>query len=174
MKVIKAIDTLAVSTHFVLPNDTNMQNNLFGGTLMAWMDEIASISAHRASKRVVVTANVYNISFSNPIPLGSLVTLEAKVSRAFSSSMEVVVEVFVEDRVSGKKEKSNEAIFVFVAIDQNGSAIGVPQVEPETESEKRRYASALRRKQLSLVLAGRMKPSEATELKEIFEEREKA
>lgn len=169
MKSITPKETIAISTHFVLPNDTNMLNNLFGGTLMAWMDEIASISAHRACRRVVVTAAVNNVSFKAPIPLGAMVTLEAKVSRTFTSSMEVVVDVFVEDAISGKKNKSNQAILNFVAVDGIGRPIEVPELIPETENENKRYEAALRRKQLSLILAGKMKPGDATELKALFD-----
>jgi len=168
MKAKTAKETCATTTKIVLPNDTNPLGNLFGGELMAWMDIIASISAHRHSKRVVVTASVNNVSFQQPIKHGSIVTLEAKVSRAFSSSMEVFIDVFVEDRVSGKMEKSNEAIYTFVAVDQNGGPIEVPELIPETEEEKIRYDGALRRKQLSLILAGKMDPKDATELKKLF------
>ncbi|MFO0435312.1 MAG: acyl-CoA thioesterase, partial [Sphingobacteriaceae bacterium] len=98
----------------------------------------------------------------------SVVTLEAKVSRAFSSSMEIFVDVWVENPVTGEKTKCNEAILTFVAIDQNGAPLPVPQLEPETELEKKRFESALRRRQLSLILAGRIKPEEATELKALF------
>lgn len=164
----KASETLAVTTRMVLPNDTNTLGNLFGGQLLAWMDVIASVSSHRHCRRVVVTASVNNVSFREPIANSSIVTLEAKVSRAFSSSMEVFVDVFVEDPVSGKKRKSNEAIYTFVAVDQNGGPIQVPELIPETEEEKNRYEGALRRKQLSLILAGKMAPSEATELKALF------
>ena len=152
----------------MLPNDTNTLGNLFGGQLLAWMDVIASVSAHRHSRRVVVTANVNNVSFNSPINHASIVTLEAKVSRAFNSSMEVFVDVFVEDNVTGKRNKSNEAIYTFVAVDQNGGPIQVPELIPETAEEIDRYEGALRRKQLALILAGKMKPSEATELKALF------
>jgi acyl-CoA hydrolase len=132
------------------------------------MDVIASVSAHRHSKRVVVTASVNNVSFQKPINHASIVTLEAKVSRAFNSSMEVFLDVFVEDPVTGKREKCNEAIYTFVAVDQNGNPIQVPELIPETDEEKMRYEGALRRKQLALILAGKMKASEATELKKLF------
>jgi acyl-CoA hydrolase len=168
MKANKAILTLAITTKIVLPNDTNTLGNLFGGQLLAWMDVIASVSAHRHSKRVVVTASVNNVSFQKPINHASIVTLEAKVSRAFNSSMEVFLDVFVEDAVTGQREKCNEAIYTFVAVDQNGNPIQVPELIPETEEEKTRYEGALRRKQLALILAGKMKPSEATELKKLF------
>ncbi len=115
-----------------------------------------------------VTATVNNVSFKEPIKLGSVVTLEAKVSRAFNSSMEVFIDVFVEDLVTGKRHKCNEAIYTFVAIDQNGSPLPVPELIPETDREKERFEGALRRKQLALILAGKMKPHEAKELKALF------
>ena len=123
----KAAETLSISTKVVLPNDTNTQGNLFGGQLLAWMDLISSVSAHRHCKRVVVTASVNNVSFQKPIKHASILTLEAKVSRAFSSSMEVFVDVFVEDAITGFREKCNEAIYTFVAVDQNGGPIQVPE-----------------------------------------------
>lgn len=168
MKARTAKETLSVTTKLVLPNDTNTLGNLFGGQLLAWMDVIASVSAHRHCRRVVVTASVNNVSFQQPIQQASIVTLEAKVSRAFSSSMEVFVDVFVEDHVTGKLIKSNEAIYTFVAVDQNGGPIQVPELIPETEEEKKRYDGALRRKELSLILAGKMNPKDAVNLKKLF------
>ncbi|MGB0887776.1 MAG: acyl-CoA thioesterase [Vicingaceae bacterium] len=168
MKTKTPSQSLAVTTKVVLPNDTNMLDNLYGGNLLHWMDNIAAISAHRHCKRVVVTASVNHVEFRKPIELGSIVTMEAKVSRAFNSSMEVFIDVYVENPITGKQVKSNEAIYTFVAVDQNGSAIAVPQIKPETDIEKERYDAALRRKQLSLILAGKMKPEEATELKALF------
>lgn len=165
---VKAQATLAVSTKLVLPNDTNTLSNLFGGKLLAWMDEIASISAHRHCRRVVVTASVNSVAFKNPVKLGDMVTLRAKVSRAFTSSMEVFVDVFVEDHMTGAETKVNEAIYTFVAVDQRGNPIDVPSLLPETDEEKSRYDGALRRRQLSLILAGKMKASEANELKKLF------
>jgi acyl-CoA hydrolase len=169
MKAKKPLESLAVTTKVVLPNDTNMLDNLYGGNLLHWMDNIAAISAHRHCKRVVVTASVNHVEFRIPIELGSIVTMEAKVSRAFNSSMEVFIDVYVENPITGKQVKSNEAIYTFVAVDQNGSAIAVPPIHPESEIEKERYTAALRRKQLSLILAGKMKPEEATELKALFQ-----
>ena len=168
MKSKTAKETLSITTIIVLPNDTNTQGNLFGGQLLAWMDVISSVAAHRHCKRVVVTAAVNNVSFQKPIKHASIVTLEAKVSRAFSTSMEIIVDVFVEDQITGEREKCNEAIYTFVAVDQNGGPIHVPELIPETEEEKKRFEGALRRKQLSLILAGKMKASEATELKKLF------
>ena len=169
MKTKTAKETLAVMTEIVLPNDTNTLGNLMGGRLLHWMDICAAISSHRCSNRIVVTASVNNVSFAHPIKLGDIVTLEAKVSRSFTTSMEVVIDVFVEDHRTGAKTKCNEAIYTFVAVDQIGSPINVPEVVPETEQEKKRYEGALRRKELSLILAGKMKADEATELKKLFD-----
>ncbi len=168
IKAKTAKESLAITTQHVLPNDTNNLGNLFGGRLLQWMDIIAAISAHRHCKRVVVTAAVNNVAFKEPIKFASIVTLESKVSRAFSTSMEVFIDVYVEDPVTGEKSKSNEAIYSFVAVDQNGSPLPVPELIPETEQEKLRFESALRRRQLSLILAGKMKPNDATELKALF------
>ena len=155
-------------TELVLPNDTNGLNNLMGGRMMHMMDVVSAIAAQRHSNRIVVTASVDNVSFRHPIKLGNVVTLTAKVTRSFSSSMEVHIEVWSEDVPSNTKEKSNEAFFTFVAVDQTGNPIDVPELIPETEEEKKLYESALRRRQLRLVLAGRMKPEDAKELKSLF------
>lgn len=168
MKTKTASETLAVMTEIVLPNDTNTLGNLMGGRLLHWLDICAAISAHRCSNRIVVTASVNNVSFAHPIKLGDIITLEAKVSRSFTSSMEVIIDVFVEDHRTGKKTKCNDAIYTFVAVDQMGSPINVPEIIPETQQEKKRYEGALRRKQLSLILSGKMKPEDATELKALF------
>ena len=167
-KTKTAKETAAITSQFVLPNDTNALGNLAGGKLLHWMDITAAISAHRLCKRVVVTASVNNVSFNRPIKLGSIVTLEAQVSRSFSTAMEVFIDVWVEDAVTGEHIKCNEAIYTFVAVDQNGSPLPVPELVPETEKEKQRFDSALRRRQLSLILAGKMKPEQATELKALF------
>lgn len=167
-KTKKASETRAVLTEIVLPNDTNTLGNLAGGKLLHWMDVASAIACHRLCRRVVVTASVNHVSFAQPIKLGSIVTLEAQVSRAFNTSMEVYIDVFVEDNVTGERTKHNQAIYTFVAVDQNGAPLPVPQVEPETPEDKLRFDGALRRRQLSLILSGKMKPEEATELKALF------
>jgi acyl-CoA hydrolase len=156
-------------TDMVLPSEPNPLNNLFGGELLARMDRAASIAARRHSRRIVVTASVNHVAFNRMVPLGSVVTIEAQVTRAFKSSMEVYMDVWVEDRESGERTKANEAIYTFVAVDDTGRPIQIAPITPETEIEKQRYDAALRRKQLSLVLAGKMKAKDATELKALFE-----
>lgn len=162
-------ESRTVITDIVLPSETNPIGNLFGGELLARMDRAASISARRHSRRIVVTASVNHVAFNKMIPLGSVVTVEAHVSRAFKSSMEIYMDVWIEDRESGMRSKANEGIYTFVAVDEMGSPVPVPELVPETELEKERFDAALRRRQLSLVLAGKMKPKDATELKALFQ-----
>jgi len=161
-------DSKTILTDLVLPSETNPLGNLFGGELLARMDRAASIAARRHSRRIVVTASVNHVAFNRMIPLGSVVTVEAKISRAFRTSMEIVIDVWIEDRESGLKSQANEAIYTFVAVDEQGIPVLIPQVTPESDLEKKRYDAALRRKQLSLVLAGKMQPEDATELKALF------
>ena len=158
-----------IQTDFVLPADTNSLNNLFGGELLARMDKVASIAAIKHSEQIVVTASINNVAFGEPVPNGSILTIEAKVSRAFNSSMEVFIDVWKQNKTNKEKLKVNEAIYTFVAVNSKGKPIKVPSIIPQTELEKKRYEAALRRRQLSLVLAGKMKPSDATELKAIFD-----
>jgi len=170
-KTKTAKESLAVMTNLVLPNDSNQLNNMFGGELLARMDRISAISAKMHSGSLqVVTASVNHVSFNQPIPLGSTVKLESKVTRAFKTSMEVYVDVYIYDYQKEDFTKTNDAIYTFVALDENNKPVEVPALIPETEVEIERYDAALRRKQLSLVLAKRMKPSEATELKALFED----
>lgn len=161
-------ESFTTMTELVLPNDTNTLNNLMGGRLMHWLDIVSAIAAQKHSNRIVVTASVDNISFKHSIKLGNVITMEAQVTRAFNSSIEVHVNVWAEDIPSGTKIKSNEAFLTFVAVDQMGSPIDVPEALPETDEEISLYEGALRRRQLRLVLAGRMHPHDAKELKSIF------
>lgn len=139
-----------------------------GGNLLHWMDIAAAISANRHCRRVVVTAAVNNVSFQKPIKLGEIVIIESQVTRSFRSSMEVYLEVFVESTLTGVKSRCNEAMYTFVAVDQQGAPIEVPTIVTETKEEKQRFDGALRRRQLRLILAGKMQPSDATELKALF------
>ena len=161
-------DSFIVMNELVLPNDTNTLNNLMGGRLLHWMDIAAAIAAQKHCSRIVVTASVDNVSFKRPIKLGDVVTIHAKVTRAFNSSVEVRLDVWAENIPSNVRVKSNEAYYTFVALDQNGKTIPVPEAIPETEDELKLYDGALRRRQLRLILAGKMKADDATELKALF------
>ena len=155
-------------TKLVLPNDTNTLNNLMGGRLMHWMDIVSAIAGQKHCESIVVTASVDNISFRSPIRLGDVVTLRARATRAFNSSVEIRIDVDAENIPEGRKIESNSAYFTFVAVDKNDHPIEIPEIVPETPEEIELYNGALRRRQLRLILSGRMKPEEATELKSIF------
>lgn len=164
----KAIESFTVMNELVLPNDTNTFGNLMGGRLMYWMDIAAGIAAGKHCNTPSMTASVDNISFKNPIKLGNVVHIEAQVSRAFHTSMEIHLRVWGEDLLHQYKYESNEAFFTFVALDPNGKPRLVPPVIPETEEEVKLYEGALRRRQLRLILSGKMKPDDASELKAFF------
>jgi acyl-CoA hydrolase len=168
MTVKKSSESLIVMTELVLPNDTNLFENLMGGRLMYWMDIAAALSGSKHCNAPVVTASVDNISFTNPIKLGNVVHIQAKVTRAFNTSMEVYLKVWGEDIIQQNRYNSNEAYYTFVALDSNGKPKLVPQLVPETEEEKELFDGALRRRQLRLILAGKMKPDDASELKALF------
>jgi acyl-CoA hydrolase len=163
-----AKESVVTMTELVLPNDTNMFGNLMGGRLMYWMDIAAALAAMKHCSTPVVTASVDNISFENPIKLGNAVHIQARVSRAFNTSMEIHMNVWGEDALHQYKYKSNEAYFTFVSLDPNGKPRKIPSLIPETEEEKKLFDGALRRRQLRLILGGKMQPNDATELKALF------
>jgi acyl-CoA hydrolase len=164
----KASHSFITMNEFVLPNDTNTFGSLMGGRLMYWMDIAASMSAAKHCNFPCMTASVDNLSFKNPIKLGSIVHIEAKVSRAFNTSMEVHLKVWGEDTLHQYRYESNEAYFTFVALDPTGRPRPVPPVITETDQEKILFEGALRRRQLRLILAGKMMPDDAKELKALF------
>lgn len=161
-------DSYTIMNEIVLPNDTNTLGNLMGGRLLHWMDICAAIAAQKHSNQIVVTAAVDSVSFKEAIKLGDVVTLEAFVSRSFNSSMEVFIEVYAENIPRGEKIKCNEAYYTFVALDSRNRPVAVPELVPDTDDHKLKFEGALRRRQVRLVLAGKMKPNEATELKNLF------
>ena len=161
MQTKKAAESVVIMTELVLPNDTNTFGNLMGGRLMYWMDIAAALAAMKH-------CGVDNISFETPIKLGNVVHIEAKVTRAFTSSMEVHMKVWGEDAIQQYRYKSNEAYYTFVALDPNGKPRPVNAVVAETEEEIKLFEGALRRRQLRLILGGKMKPEDAKELKALF------
>ena len=157
-------DSFTLMNEIVLPNDTNTLGNLMGGRLLHWMDICAAIAAQKHSHHIVVTAAVDSVSFKESIRLGDVVTLKAYVSRAYNS----FIEVFAENVPSGGRVKSNEAYYTFVALDGRNKPVTVPELTPQTEEEVLKYEGALRRRQVRLILAGKMKPEDAQELKNLF------
>ena len=157
-----------VMNEIVLPNDTNTLNNLRGGKILHWMDIAAAIAAQKHSNNIVVTASVDSVSFKEPIKLADVVTIEAKVSRAFNTSMEVYIKVSGQNIPENIKYASNDAYYTFVALDSRMKPVKVPALEPETEEEKVKFDGALRRRQIRLIIAGKLSPDDAPELKSIF------
>ena len=168
MTAKRASETKVFMSELVFPNDTNFYGNLMGGRLMYWMDTAAAMAAGKHCKLPAATVSVDNLSFDEPIRLGNVVHIEATVTRAFNTSMEIHLVVWGEDLTKNHKYKSNEANFTFVAIDTEGRPRKVPELIPETEEEIKLFEGALRRRQLRLVLAKKMKPEDATELKALF------
>ncbi len=169
MKTNRTIqNTLTTTTEIILPNDANTIGNLMGGKLMYWMDIAAAIAAQKHCNSTVVTASVDNISFSNPVKIGNVLTIETRVTQAFNTSMEIFIRVWGEDILSQEKYLSNEAYFTFVALGSNGRPKKVDPILAETEEEKEMQAGALRRRQLRLILGGKMKAKDASELKALF------
>ena len=167
-KKIATQSTKISMSEMVMPNDTNNLNTLFGGKLMYWMDMAAAICANNHTNSVVVTASVDNITFKAPIHKGDIVTLNAFITRVFNTSMEVFIEVTAQNTNKKEKIESNTAFFTFVALNQKGKPIKVNEIYPENKNDKKLFDGALRRRQLRLILAGKMKPQDAGELKSIF------
>ncbi|MBS1746884.1 MAG: acyl-CoA thioesterase [Bacteroidetes bacterium] len=165
MESKNASESATIMNELVLPNDTNVFGNLMGGRLMYWMDIAAGITAVKHCNAPCMTASVDNLSFKNPIKLGNVVRIESRITRAFNTSMEIHLKVWGEDNLHQYRYESNEAFFTFVALDPNNKPRPVPAVIPETDEEKALYEGALRRRQVRLILGGKMKPGDASELK---------
>ena len=170
MKEKKVSESKTIMTEMIMPNDTNPLGNLMGGNLLRWMDVVGGICAGKHCEAHTVTASIDHVSFHKPIHVGDVITLEATVTRAFNTSVEIYVEVFAANVKGFENRRSNHAYFTFVALDDvNRKPIAVPKVIPLTRDEESLYESAMRRRELRLVLSGRMQPSNATKLKELFE-----
>ena len=169
MRDKKVIESRTIMTEMIMPNDTNPLGNLMGGNLMRWMDIAGGVCAGKHCEAHVVTASVDHISFSAPIHVGNVITLTATVTRAFNSSVEVYLEVHVAEITGKNVKKSNHAYMTFVALDSDTKKPQkVPALTPVTDEEKRLYESAIRRRELRLILSGRLQPKDATDLRAFF------
>lgn len=146
----KVKDSIVEMTELVTPQDTNHHGNISGGRLMHWIDIAAAMAAMRHGNRPVVTRSIDSISFNYSIKLGQAVVIKASVNRVFNSSMEVGVIVYSENLLTGDRKHTNSAYLTFVALDADSHPVKVNQIEPETEDEKRRFADALKRRELRL------------------------
>lgn len=134
----------------VMPNDTNPLGNLMGGRLLQWMDVCSAISAQRHCNRNVVTVSVDNVEFKSAIKLGEVVVIEAEVTRAFTSSMEIAMEVWAENLRTGERRLCTTSFYTFVSVDADGRPVPVPQIIPENDFEQKRYRQAEERRELRL------------------------
>src|SRR4051794_41707155 len=140
-------DSQSEMNEIVLPNDANPLGALLGGRLMHWMDLAAALAAHRHSRNYVVTASIDHLDFLVPVHVGDLVILKSSVNRAFHTSMEVGVKVWVESYIAGTRRHVSSAYLTFVAVDRHGIHVPVPPVVPETPEEKRRFEDAGHRRE---------------------------
>jgi acyl-CoA hydrolase len=147
MEIKTVSSTQSEMTEIILPNDTNTLGNLLGGRLMHFIDLTGAMAAYRHSRTHVVTAAMDHIDFIQPVHVGDLLILKSSVNRAFSTSLEVGVKVWVEHPQSGVLLHVASAYLVFVAIDGEGHRLKVPQLLPETPDEERRFADAQRRRE---------------------------
>lgn len=155
-----------VMTEIVLPNDTNGLGNMMGGRLLHLMDKAAAISAQRHANRICVTAAVDTVEFQSAIRQGEIVVVESQVNRVFRTSMEVELNVWAEDPRTESRRKCNRAFYTFVAVDENVMPVPAPPIIPETDSEKERYQNAAKRRELRLIMSGRLELQDAEGLKE--------
>lgn len=164
-------ESVTTMTELIMPNETNPLGNLMGGYLMKWMDIAGGICAAKHAGAHVVTASVDHVSFQSPIHLGDVITLNARVTKAFTTSVEIYVEVTASDITGKNARKSNHAYLTFVALDTDRQKpIIVPTVRPVSTEEQKLFDGASRRRELRLILSGRIKPSDAKDLKSFFKQ----
>jgi len=140
----------------VLPNDANPLGNILGGKVMHLIDIAGAIVAHRHTRNVVVTVSVDNLDFVHPIRIGQLIILRAQVTRAFRTSVEVAVNVYLEDLLTGERRQTSSAFVTYVALGADGQPARVPAVIPLTPDEKHEYREALVRRRYRLAAAARV------------------
>lgn len=168
MQLKKPTDSLNIQTELIMPGQTNPLGNLMGGNLLRWMDVAAGISALKHAGHIAVTVSVDNVSFKAPIKVGDVVTIRSFVTRAFNTSMEVFCEVMVENIEKGTKILSHTAFFTFVSLDNKGNTIKVGGIQPESEQEQELFDGALRRREMRLILAGKLHADDAYSLHTLF------
>ena len=148
-------ETRSEYSELCLPNDTNILGSMLGGHVMHLVDLCGAIAAIRHARGPVVTASIDQMTFLHPVPLGSLVRLKSQVNRVFRTSMEVGVKVWVENMHTGDVRHTSSAYLTFVALDEAGKRVTLPQVVPETEEDRRRYAAAAERRAYRLAFRER-------------------
>mgnify|MGYP002384072815 CR=1 FL=1 len=168
MESRRVAQSLNIQTELIMPAHTNPIGNLMGGHLLSWMDVCAGISAIKHCSGISVTASLDNVSFKLPIKMGDIVVLKSFVTRAFTTSMEVICEVFIKNIKTLEEVKSHEAFFTFVGLDFEGKPIQCPAALPETDREKKLHEDALKRRELRLINAGKMNVKDSVYLRKEF------
>jgi acyl-CoA hydrolase len=146
LPVRTAAESRSEMTELILPNDTNTLGNLLGGRLMHFIDLVGAMAAYRHSRTHVVTASMDHIDFIAPVHVGDLLILKSSVNRAYRTSMEVGVKVWVENTIAGMHRHVASAYLTFVAVDSQGRKVRVPGMEPQGDDEQRRFEDAGRRR----------------------------
>lgn len=143
-KTPKASET--IMTEVVCPNDTNPMDILQGGRLVQWMDIASAVTAQNHAEHICVTVSIDSVKFKAPAKIGDIITIRAKITRSFQSSMEVRVTAWAKKVLSQKNYLINEAYFTFVALDDNAKPAMVPAVKPESIEEKKEFEAAIKRR----------------------------
>lgn len=147
MEAKSCTNSRTIKTAQILPPDTNHYGTLFGGKLMAHIDDVAAIAAVRHARKPVVTASTDSVDFLHPVKVGDAISVEGFVTSAHTTSMEIFVKVTQEGLLTGEETVCATAFLTFVALDEDGKPTTVPKVYPETEIEKMLYAGAGKRKE---------------------------
>jgi acyl-CoA hydrolase len=161
----KPLDSLNIHTELIMPGQTNPIGNLMGGNLLSWMDVSCGISALKHCGTICVTASVDNVSFNLPIKVGDVVVVKSFATRAFHTSLEICCEVYIHNPKTHEDILSHSAYFTFVSLGSDGKSTQVPPLVPETEAEKILYETAARRREVRLILAGKLKANDAILMK---------
>jgi acyl-CoA hydrolase len=148
MKGKRVSESTITTVRLMTPTDANVMGNVFGGSIMRYMDEVAGVAAFRHSRTNVVTASIDRMNFWAPVYVGNLLILKASVNYVGRTSMEVGVRIEAEDILTGRRAHTGSCYLTYVALDKNGSPTPVPSIIPETQAEKRRYKQAKARRRL--------------------------
>jgi acyl-CoA hydrolase len=141
-------ESTTTSVRIMMPTDANIRGNVFGGSIMKYMDEIAAVVAFRHAKRNVVTASIDRMNFLAPVYLGNLLVLKASVNYVGNTSMEIGVRIEAEDLITGQVTHAGSCFVTYVALDEKGKPTTVGPIVPASSDEKRRYNEAATRRRL--------------------------
>jgi acyl-CoA hydrolase len=143
----RASESATEMVQVVLPNDANPLGFILGGTVMHLIDIAGAIACHRHTRTLLVTAAVDGLEFLHPIKVGDMIILKARVTCVFTTSLEVSVEVYSEETLTGLRRQTSRAFLTFVAIDRDGNKVKVPPLLVESEEERNECEAALRRRE---------------------------